>query len=187
MNLTFRHYDHETAPATVDDVIVPLYLATHPQAATDPFYSVERFTERVEGYMRSPGFGMCAAFDEDKPVGLAFGYALPENARWWRSLQPHDPELTIETGTRTFAINEIMTHPDHQRRHVARDTHRELLATRREERATLLVDEANTPAVTAYRRWGYRKVGTIKPFPDSPTFAAMILPLPPGGHESFDG
>lgn len=179
MDLTFEHYDGDTAPAILDSVINPLYEATHAEKLANPFYTTERFAERVTGYMRAPGFGLVIAHGDGKPIGLAFGYTLPVDARWWTGLTtPVDQGLIEETGSRTFAVNEIMTLPEYQRQHVARDTHRELLRVRQEERATLLVDEANAPAITAYERWGYRKIANLRPFPDSPNFAAMVLPLP---------
>ena len=36
----------------------------------------------------------------------------------------------------------------------------------------------NTPAQAAYVSWGWRKLGNLKPFDDSPTYDAMVLPLP---------
>ncbi|MQA62962.1 MAG: GNAT family N-acetyltransferase [Actinophytocola sp.] len=179
MDLTFQHLDGKSGLDVLTPVINPLYEATHAGKLSDPFYSTERFEERTRGYMQAPGFGLVVASDDGQPVGQAFGYTLPPNARWWEGLTtPIDPELISETGDRTFAVNEIMVVPEYQRKHVARNTHNELLRVRKEERATLLVDEANTPAVTAYERWGYHKIGNLKPFPDSPNFAAMILPLP---------
>jgi hypothetical protein len=34
-------------------------------------------------------------------------------------------------------------------------------------------------AQAAYARWGWRKAGEVKPFPDAPLYDAMILPLAP--------
>lgn len=174
---TFRQYDGATAPDVLKTVIIPLYEASHPDR--DEFHSTDRFVERTRGYMRAPGFGMVAAYIDDQPVALAFGYTLPQNARWWNGLNtPVEPDLIEETGSRTFAVNEVMTHPDWQRKGLGSATHTELLRSRTEERATLLVNETNTPAVTGYEKMGYRKIGKLKPFPDAPNFDAMILPLP---------
>ncbi len=71
-----------------------------------------------------------------------------------------------------------MVDPRWQRRGIARALHDELLRGRPEERATLLVRSDNEPAQTAYARWGWATVAKLKPFPDSPLFDALILPLP---------
>ena len=86
--------------------------------------------------------------------------------------------FTSETGRRTFALNELMVEPQWQRRGTAHALHDELLRVRPEERATLLVRTDNEAAQTAYARWGWQKVAKVRPFPDSPLFDALILPLP---------
>jgi GNAT superfamily N-acetyltransferase len=89
---------------------------------------------------------MVIAYVDDRPVGQAFGYALPPNARWWQGLSTPVPEgFTEETGTRTFALNELMVVPEWQGRGVAHALHDELLGSRKEQRATLLVREATRP------------------------------------------
>ncbi len=159
-------------------MIVPVYQTSHADVITNPFYSAERFAERVRGYMRAPGFELVAAYADGVPIGQVFGYTLPPAARWWAGLTtPVPPGFTEETGVRTFALNELMVDPGWQRRGVARALHDELLGGRREERATLLVREDNEAAQTAYARWGWRKVAKLQPFPDAPVFDALILPL----------
>jgi hypothetical protein len=46
------------------------------------------------------------------------------------------------------------------------------------KRATLLVSEDNSPARRAYAKWGWRKIGKLQPFPDSPHYDALVLDLP---------
>ncbi len=182
MNITFQHYDSESAPDVLDSVIVPLYEASHQDVIANPFYTAERFAERTRGYMRAPGFGLVVTSVDGEPAGQAFGYALPANARWWHGLTTEVPDgFTDETGTRTFALNELMVAPQWQGQGIAHATHDELLRSRNEERATLLVREDNEPARRAYLQWGWQKAAKLRPFPDSPHFDAMILPLPPGG------
>jgi hypothetical protein len=54
-NLTFAHHGPADTDAIVETVIVPIYEATHADVINDPFYSAERFVERVRGYlMASP-------------------------------------------------------------------------------------------------------------------------------------
>jgi hypothetical protein len=64
------------------------------------------------------------------------------------------------------------------RQGIARTLHERLLASRCEQRATLLVRADNTPARAAYARWGWEAVVQLQPFPDSPVYDALILQLP---------
>lgn len=176
--VTFTHHDASSAAAILDAVITPIYEATHADALDDPFYSAQRFVDRVRGYLRSRGFEIVVADVERQPVGLAFGYALPPDARWWNGLTTAvDPDLIAETGHRTFALCELMVHPDWQRRGVAHAVHDELLHHRREQRATLLVQVDNAAAQQAYAKWGWRKIGKLRPFEDSPHYDALLLDL----------
>lgn len=179
MATTFRHVDAGSAEAILDSVVAPVYEASHADVIENPFYSTGRFVERVRGYLRAPGFELVAAYEDDGPVGLAFGYSLPVNARWWEGLTTTvDDGFTDETGSRTFALNEFMVVPERQGQGVAHALHDDLLRGHAEERATLLVREDNTSAQQAYARWGWRKVAKLQPYPDSPHFDAMVLPLP---------
>lgn len=177
----FTRYAPDEVEEILDDVVVPLYVATHADVIDNPFYSAERFTERVRGYLRAPGFEIVIARIDGQSVGQAFGYALPVTSRWWDGLTTPVPEgFTVETGSRTFAFNELMVLPDWQGRGVAHTLHDELLRGRREERATLLVREDNAPAQTAYARWGWRKIGKLRPYPDAPHYDALVIDLPLG-------
>lgn len=176
--VTFTHYDAASAAGVIDPVVVPVYEASHTDVISDPFYSPARFAERVRGYTRSPGFEFVTAIAGGEPVGLALGYALPATSRWWSGLTTIvDPELTAETGHRTFALNELMVIPAWQARGVAHGLHDELLGHRPEDRATLLVREDNAAAQAAYAKWGWIKIGKLRPFPDAPNYDALILPL----------
>jgi GNAT superfamily N-acetyltransferase len=181
-DVTFDRHDPASAEKILGSVIVPLYEASHADVIANPFYSAERFAERVRGYCKAPGFEIVIARIDGLPVGQAFGYALPTTSKWWSGLTTPVPEgFATESGTRTFAFNELMVVQDWQGKGVAHALHDELLNGRREERATLLVREDNTSAQNAYRRWGWTKVGKLRPFPDAPHFDSMVidLPLPP--------
>lgn len=180
-DLRLRHFDAAGALRISIDVIVPVYEASHAEALNDPFHSTQRFLDRLDAYTQRDGFELVVAYANDnEPVGLAFGFALPETTRWWRGLVTPVPDgFTDEDGRRTFAVNEIMVCPEWQRRGVARSVHAELLSGRPEQRATLLVEPDNVPAQAAYASWGWRKIAELKPFPDSPLYHALILPLAP--------
>jgi hypothetical protein len=54
--------------------------------------------------------------------------------------------------------------------------HDALLADANEERATLLVRPEAMPARMAFERWGYARVGAIRPWPEA-LYDAMVLNL----------
>ncbi|WP_141581344.1 GNAT family N-acetyltransferase [Actinomadura sp. WMMA1423] len=181
-DLTFTRHDPADAEKILGTVIVPVYVASHRDAVDQPFYSAERFGERVLSYIRVPGFQLVVAHVGDEPVGQAFGCTLPAKTRWWDGLTTPVPDgFTVETGSRTFAFNELMVVPEWQGKGVAHSLHDALLEGRAEERATLLVRQDNDSAQRAYARWGWRKAGRAQPFPDSPHFDVMIVDLPLGG------
>ncbi|MEV6767339.1 GNAT family N-acetyltransferase [Nocardia sp. NPDC051030] len=63
-------------------------------------------------------------------------------------------------------------------RGVARALHDEILNSRPEQRATLLVEPDNTRAYRAYKNWGWSKVGTLQPsWPDAPVLHVLIREL----------
>lgn len=184
-DLSFSRHDAASTEEILSDVVVPLYEASHADVSDTPFYSSERFAERVRSYVRAPGFELVVARVEGTLAGQAFGYVLPPKARWWQALTTPMPEgFTDETGQRTFALNEPMVVPEWQGRGVAHALHDELLRGRAEERATLLVREDNTSAQNAYARWGWKKVGKAQPFPDSPHFDSLVIELPLGPEPS---
>lgn len=63
-------------------------------------------------------------------------------------------------------------------RGLARVLHDQLLGSRNEERATLLVRPENTRAYETYLRWGWNRVGTLRPsWPDAPQFDVLVRDL----------
>lgn len=178
VTVNFRHYGAHSVEQIIGNIVSSLYIATHADVIHDQFYSAEQFADRLRGYAKAPGFEIVIGKIEDDPVGQAFGYPLPQNARWWHGLTtPTDPETIAENGSRTFALCELMVHPDWQRHGVAHSLHDELLRNRPERRATLLVREDNTAAQQAYTKWGWHRMGKLKPYPDSPHYDALILDL----------
>jgi len=187
--LTLEHHDSPHAQALADDLSLiyrEAYAGTDEEH--DPFHSAERFLQRFAGYSRAPGFELVTARAADAVlVGYVFGYTLPVGARWWNGLLDAVPAgFTEETGSRTFAINELHVRAPWRGRGVASRLHHELVDHRPEERVTLLVVPDN-PARSSYLHWGYRPVSRLRPFPDSPTYEALVLPLPRAGAPSLAG
>lgn len=160
-----------------ENAIKALYVATYPDSLDDSFFGVDRFISRVRGYSKAPGFEFVLGTVDGEVVGLALGYPLPPEARWWQGLTtPVEPGLIDEDGTRTFALCELMIRPGWQGEGIGHRLHDELLFKRPERRATLLAEEDNESALRAYRQWGWRVIGKLRPsWPDAPQLMALIL------------
>jgi len=175
-SIDFKRYNSETASEIFTSVVGPLYVATHSDVAGDAFYGADRFVKRLQNHAKAPGFELVVASIDTREVGQAYGYTLQKDARWWKLLTtPVDEALIEEDGSRTFALCELMVHPESQRHGIARKLHDNILRARPESRATLLVRENNNAAQDAYSKWGWRKIGKMQPFPDSPHFDVLIL------------
>lgn len=176
MSLVLRHYA-EVEPVRQTIVDIHVEVRQRDLGLTGPFYSAERFTERLSGHSSAPEWGIVVAFDGDEPAGFAYGTPLSPTTRWWAGMTTPLPDgYTIETGSRTLALNEIVVRRPWRGTGLAQRIHEELLDGRREERVTLLVNpKAGDGKVQAiYERWGYEKIGEQQPFSDSPVFAAMM-------------
>jgi ribosomal protein S18 acetylase RimI-like enzyme len=178
--LILRHHGAAEAGRVADELAAVYRLAyVGTVREHDPFYSAERFAERFAGYRSAPGFELVTAHEDRELVGYVFGYALPPNARWWDGLLDAVPDgFTDETGHRTFALNELHVRAERRGRGIASTLHNELITHRDEERATVLVRPEN-PARATYLHWGYRVVGRLRPFADSPVYDALVLGIRP--------
>lgn len=176
MSLVLRHYE---GVESVRRIIVDIHVEVRQRdfGLTGPFYSAERFSERLSGHSAATGWGAVVAFDGTEPAGFAYGTPLAPTTRWWAGMTTPLPDgCTTETGRRTLALNEIVVRGAWRGTGLARRIHEELLGSRREERVTLLVNPkaGGGKVQRVYERWGYEKIGEQQPFPDSPVFAAMM-------------
>lgn len=191
--ITFRRYD---GPAARDlrNVVEQIYTGSYTEAIAEaaasghPFHGVPAFMDRFDHYAAIDGFDLVIAYSGDEPAGQTWGWPL-RNTKWWDGLlTPVPPGFTDEDGTRTFALSEIMVREDLTGQGLAHRLHDELLAKRRERRATLLVEPDNTTAYRAYQRWGWSKVAELRPdWPEAPLWDVLIRPLPLAAiHEGRD-
>ncbi|MGF0319177.1 GNAT family N-acetyltransferase [Nocardia fluminea] len=129
---------------------------------------------------RATGFDLVIVTLGDIAIGQTWGWPLPPGTAWWTGLELDDAaldhdEFTRETGKRTFALSEIMVDQTRTGHGIAHALHDEILSQRLEERATLLVDPENPRAYSAYREWGWSRVGTLTPTWDgAPAFDVLI-------------
>jgi ribosomal protein S18 acetylase RimI-like enzyme len=172
--LTIEHHD-STGLNGEREALLEVYAEVYADRLDDPFFSLQRYWGRVESYASRPGFALAVGKIDDSMIGYALGYTLPDGSGWWRGLRSSAaPDDLRETGTRTFALTEIMVRDRWRRRGYARQLHDALLEDRPEDRATLLVLPDNVPARAAYESWGWLKLGELQPFDDAPTYDAMI-------------
>lgn len=175
-HLELQHHDRDAVPGLRDELI-DVHVDARAELLDQPFYTAERFGERLDAYAKDPTFHLVTGRIGGTLGGYAFGGTLTATTRWWTGLQgAGDPDVTREHEGRTFAFREILVRQAYQRRGYAHQLHDALLSGRPVERATLLVRTDN-PARELYLRWGWTVVGTMQPFPDSPIMEAMIRPL----------
>jgi ribosomal protein S18 acetylase RimI-like enzyme len=146
-------------------------------ATGETFAGDEAFMARFDAYTTRDGFDLVFADHGDTVVGQAWGWPLKAGTGWWDGLEAEpEPGFTREDGKRTFALSEIMVRRAFTSRGIAHALHDELLSARTEQRATLLVRPENTAAYAAYTRWGWRKVGQLRPgWPGAPLMQVLVL------------
>ncbi len=168
-DVELRHYaGHEFS--TIRNPAIDIYRETFGHEIDKPFWSVERYSQRLDRHAAMAGFTAVVAYTHDEPIGFAYGITLPATTRWWATIQPPltDPAFTREDGHRTFALFEVIVTPEQQRHGIGRRIHDHLLATRAEQRVTIATHHGNTHAHTTYTTWGYHHIGTRQPTPPAP-------------------
>lgn len=177
-SVTLRRYDLGELDA-VRPTLTDLYAEVYADRLSDPFFSLDRFQERLTGHVSRPGWEVVVGQDGDRAIGYAYGAPLPQRARWWAGMLAPLPEhVTHETGTRTLALFELLVLKPWRKTGSAHRIHEELLAGRPEERVTLLVEQTHPRVKALYEQWGYENVGDQRPFPDAPVYATMVRELP---------
>ena len=141
--------------------------ALHAEVYADPPYRRDEdpaaFARRFAVQRRQPGFVLAEARHGGYLVGYAAGMPLRPSTSWWRALTtPLPDEVTAEHPGRTFALVELLVRASWRRQGIGRRLHDLVLAGRTEERATLTVLPAATPAQNAFQSGGWRKVGRAR-------------------------
>ncbi|MFI9026283.1 GNAT family N-acetyltransferase [Streptomyces sp. NPDC053560] len=158
--------------------LVALYGEVYEDQLSDPFFSIDRFTQRLNSHASRSGWEAVVAYDGGQAAGYAYAATLPEGSGWWRGmLDPLPEEEAREDGKRTLALFELMVRRPWRGTGLAERIHEELLRTRTEERVTLLVEPTHPKVQRLYESWGYENIGDQRPFADSPVYATMVRPL----------
>ncbi|MFI0419001.1 GNAT family N-acetyltransferase [Spongiactinospora sp. 9N601] len=160
------------------------FRSVYAEAFAEPPYNetasdIEAGFRRFRAQIRKSTFsGALARTDGGEPVGIAYGYLLDTNTRWWDDVTPPASEgMRREDGHRTFGLMELAVRPQWRRRGVARLLHGALLDGTGAERVILNVHPAAVAATAAYRSWGYRRVGATRPSAGADRHDVMLLEL----------
>ncbi|MFI8459067.1 GNAT family N-acetyltransferase [Kitasatospora sp. NPDC085464] len=168
--ITTRHHHQGQLPAGLADLLIEVHADAYADQLDDPF--VQRFPWFAKLWSGYPDFHCVIAYDGEEPVGFAYGAPLGEGKEWWRGHleeEPADPS--------TFAVSEIMVRPRWRKQGISSLLHTELIASKPQALATLLVDTTHPRVQALYESWDYRKVGEQQPFEDAPVYAVMIRPI----------
>jgi GNAT superfamily N-acetyltransferase len=176
--MTFQSLDGPRAAAHLDEL-----QALHAEVYADPPYrrpaDPALFADRFRVQSRQPGFVLAEARHGGYLVGYAAGTPLRPSTSWWRDLTtPLPADVTTEHPGRTFAVVELLVRASWRRQGIGQTLHDLILADRPEERATLTVLPAATPAQNAFAKWGWRKIARTRPEPGSPVSDVLVTALP---------
>ncbi|MEU8132579.1 GNAT family N-acetyltransferase [Streptodolium elevatio] len=175
--MELRHYrlpDLEQARPVLSRV----YAEVYGDKLADEFHTLEKFEQRLRGHTAGDDWEAVIAWDTGEPVGFVYAAPLRPGARWWSVMREALPEAyTMETGSRTLALFELMVRDQWRGSGLSEELHEELLRARSEERVTLLVDPSHPKVLDLYVSWGYKRIGDQQPFPDAPVYAVMVRTL----------
>ena len=169
--------DNAAGATDLRDQILPVYAASHHDMMHDPWFHPDRFWERLlDLYAPTRDFELVTGWLGDRVVGYAFGSPHDNAGPLWEDVLRVIPDLradAVETQP-VYLFREFAVDPSHQRHGYGRLIHDALLRDRPEVIANLVVRPDNIPAQAAYAAWNWHKIGTKKPFEDSPVFDSLI-------------
>jgi ribosomal protein S18 acetylase RimI-like enzyme len=184
-NLAFRLLDGAQVAGHEDEL-----RGLHAEVYADPPYRCREdaaaFGHRFRVQRRQPGFALAEARRGEYLIGYAAGMPLRPATSWWRYLTTPLPDnITTEHPGRTFALTDLLVRAAWRQQGIGRDLHDLILASRGEERATLTVLPAATPAQRAFQSWGWQKVARSRgPEPGGTVSDVLVIALPVAGPAS---
>ncbi|WP_405619624.1 hypothetical protein OG292_32445 [Streptomyces sp. NBC_01511] len=78
----------------VRPTLAELYAEVYADRLSDPFFSMERFQERLDGHVSRPGWEAVVGYDNGQAAGYAYGSPLPERSRGGRECSLRFPNRT---------------------------------------------------------------------------------------------
>jgi len=182
-DLRYRLLDGARAAEHADE-LQALHAEVYAEQPYDRDDDAARFAERFRVQRRQPAFVLAEARHGGYLVGYATGMPLRPSTSWWRDLTtPLPDQMTAEYAGRTFALTDLLVRASWRRQGIGRTLHDLILQDRLEERATLTVLPAATPAQHAFQNWGWRKVArTRDPLPAISVSDVLVTALP-ANHE----
>ena len=101
---------------------------------------------------------------------------LRASTSWWKDVtSPLPDDLTAERPGRTFALTTLIVRAAWRKQGIGAELHRQILAGRPEERATLALSPGATAAQRALRTWGWRKVARTRDTGGGETVRDVLL------------
>ncbi|MFJ5218741.1 GNAT family N-acetyltransferase [Streptomyces sp. NPDC088354] len=158
--------------------LVDVYADVRADLLHLPNYAVSTFTERLDRHGAAPGFTAVLAYTEDgEPVGYAYAHTVEHGDPWWTRVTPAPADTY--TAAQALAVKELGVRAPWRKTGTARRAHDALLEAHLDTVYTsLMVNPAagDGKVERLYESWGYRRIGTCQPSPDSPPLAMMVRP-----------
>ncbi|MBP0448656.1 GNAT family N-acetyltransferase [Kitasatospora sp. RG8] len=167
-----RHFPELTPLAR--QTLIDLYSDVRAPLLHLPNYAVPTFAERLDRHGGEPGFEAVLGYDQDEPIGYAYGNTIESGDRWWTRLaEPMTSKLTADP---VFALKELGVRSPWRGTGAAHRIHEELAGNRPEKCITLMVNPAagDGKVLALYEAWGYKAFNKVQPNPDAPPLVAMI-------------
>ncbi|WP_371749894.1 hypothetical protein OG302_41335 [Streptomyces sp. NBC_01283] len=160
--------------------LADLYVESCEKEPSEDYRSRSRqdFLKRLAGDIRRPGFAMVIA-ETDGLVGYAYGFPVRSDGFWWLGFDGELPR-SIEQLTeadRVFAITNILVRPHPQDQALACRLQERLLGDHQASLGATLVDQADHPALSAFRAWGWQDIGESWKPAGATVFRVLVLPL----------
>jgi hypothetical protein len=136
------------------------------------------FLNRLTDEIRQPGFAMVIA-ETNSLMGCAFGFPVRSDGFWWQGFEGALPRSIgqLTDADRLFAISNILIRPHEHGEDLAHRLQERLLADHQASLGTTLVDQADRPALAAFRSWGWQDIGDIWRRSGPTMFRVLVLPV----------